>query len=131
MQRVRVRKPVPFIVMYNMQGIKHYITSRFPKLGFVKELQWVVSLMKSLQLIKSFTFLMKINQLKTNSLLRKVSSLGGHICNIPVGCTRPILMNGGILKPQKQLNSQLNYICQISNKNLKLITQYMLFLVLK
>ncbi len=43
--------------MYNMQGIKHYITSRFPKLGFVKELQWVVSLMKSLQLIKSFTFL--------------------------------------------------------------------------
>ncbi len=33
-----VRKRVPFIVIFNMKWIKHYITSRFPKLGFVKEL---------------------------------------------------------------------------------------------
>ncbi len=35
----RVIKLVPFIVIYNMKCIKYDITSRFPKLGFVKELQ--------------------------------------------------------------------------------------------
>ncbi len=35
MQRVLVS----FIVIYNMMRIKHYITSRFTKLGLVKELQ--------------------------------------------------------------------------------------------
>ncbi len=50
----RVRKLVSFIVIYNIKCIKHYIALRLPTLGFVKELQGVVSLMKSLQLIKSF-----------------------------------------------------------------------------
>ncbi len=35
----RVRKIFPFIVIYNMKCIKQYITSKFPKVGFVKELQ--------------------------------------------------------------------------------------------
>ncbi len=38
MQRVK-KKLVPFIVIYNMKCIKHYIMSKFPKLGFVKEMQ--------------------------------------------------------------------------------------------
>ncbi len=47
----RVRKYIPFFVINNMKCIKHYITSRFLKLGFVNELQGAggggVSLMKS------------------------------------------------------------------------------------
>ncbi len=49
----RVRNLVPFIVIYNMECINHNITSRFPKLGFVKELQGGCKFNKSWQLIKS------------------------------------------------------------------------------
>ncbi len=35
----RVRKYI--VVINNITCIKHYIMSRFPKLRFVKELQWV------------------------------------------------------------------------------------------
>ncbi len=49
---------------------------------------------------------MKINHFKTKSLSRKVSSLGGHICNASGAAhtkPSPILMNEGILKSQKML----------------------------
>ncbi len=49
---------------------------------------------------------MKINNFKTKSLSRKVSSLGGHICNASGAAhtkPSPILMNEEILKSQKML----------------------------
>ncbi len=36
---VYILQLVPFIIIYNMKCIKHYITSKFPKLGFVKKRQ--------------------------------------------------------------------------------------------
>ncbi len=54
---------------------------------------------------------MKINHFKTNSFLRKVSSLRVHICN----ATGQLLMNGGILKSQKLL-AELTIKLHVSNQ---------------
>lgn len=43
----RESKYIPFGVINSMKCIIHYATSRFPKLGFVKELTGVVHLLKT------------------------------------------------------------------------------------
>ncbi len=83
----------------------------FTKLGFAKELQGGCEFNEKLTINTIIKNKIKINYFKTKSLSRKVSSLGGHICNAS--------------------GQQLNYIHQISNKNLKWIAPWMLFLMLK
>ncbi len=56
----RVRELVPFILIYNMKCIKHYITSRFPKLGFVKELQGGCEFNEKLTINKIFNAIFAI-----------------------------------------------------------------------
>ncbi len=74
-----------------------------------------------------------MNHLKTNSLSRKVSSLGGHICNSSGQLVQDLSLWLGESWNLKNclLNLQLNYICQISNKNLKLTAPWMLYFMLK
>ncbi len=95
-----------------MKCIKHYITSKFPKLGFVKELQGVVSLMKSWQLIESQNFKTPIPFEET------LFTWWPYFQRLRAARTSPILMNGGILKSQTLL-AELTIQLHMSNQQHK------------
>ncbi len=69
--------------MHNMKDIKHYITSQFPKLGFVKELQGGCESVKNKLPFEESLFTQR-----------------PYLQCLWAACTRPILINGGILKYQ-------------------------------